>query len=149
MIPNIGEVVDLRMAVMTRSDTICSLGLKNLLGLEAAVLTTRFRQSRLEETTAAAAAIVIGSVGRHVDEVLFPNDFLDHVAQVLSDRITKRFSHQLTRVLNGKFNFAFFVPIGINFELSIPDPPGVKPDDALYLEVVGNIEFFQSGPDCK
>jgi hypothetical protein len=51
--------------------------------------------------------------------------------------------------LDRKFDFQIFVPIGIYFELSLPDPLGVKPDNALYLEVVGDIEFFQSDPDCK
>jgi hypothetical protein len=143
------QIMDLGMAVVTGCDAIrCSCGL-DLIEFYFTIGVTRLRISRLEVSAAPSTAIVVGPVGGHINKVLFTDNGLDHESQVFGHRISKGFSHQLAGILHCKFDLEVLVPIGIDFELSIPDPPGVKPDDALYLEVVGDIEFFQSGPDCK
>jgi hypothetical protein len=55
----------------------------------------------------------------------------------------------LAGVLYREFDFQVLVPVGIDFQLSFPDPLGIKLDDTLYFKVVLNLEFFQSGPDCE
>jgi hypothetical protein len=54
----------------------------------------------LQEPAAAAAAEVVGAVGVHVDEVLFTDHRLDHIAQVLGHRIAEAFAHQLAGILD-------------------------------------------------
>jgi hypothetical protein len=46
-------------------------------------------ETGLEKTAAAAAAVVVGAVGLHVDEVFFPHDGFDHEAQVLGNGIAE------------------------------------------------------------
>jgi hypothetical protein len=65
----------------------------------------------LQETTATAAAIIIGTVGSHVDEIFFPDHGFDDIAQVLGDRITQAFADQLARILSGKLNLPLFIPV--------------------------------------
>jgi hypothetical protein len=41
------------------------------------------------------------------------------------------------------------VPVGIDFEFSLPDPLGIILNDAFDFKLMLDVEFFQSGPDCK
>jgi trehalose-6-phosphate synthase len=85
----------------------------------------------------------------HFHEVLFTHHFLDHVAKILGHGITEGLSYQLTRILDGEFDLKILVPIGIHLEFVFSNPLSVKANDAFNFEVVRDIEFFQSGPDCK
>jgi hypothetical protein len=55
----------------------------------------------------------------------------------------------LAGILNRKFNFKILVPIGIDLEFSLSDPLGIILNDASDFKLVLDVEFFQSGPDCK
>jgi hypothetical protein len=55
----------------------------------------------------------------------------------------------LAGVLNRKFNFKILVPVGTDLEFSLSDPLGIILNDASDFKLVLNVEFFQSGPDCK
>ena len=63
--------------------------------------------------------------------------------------IAKSFSHDLAGILDGKFDFQILVPVRIRFQLTFPNPLGVILINILNFEVVRDVEFFQSGPDCK
>ncbi len=107
--------MDLGVTVVARGDAVRCLGLKNLLGLKATVLPTRFRQSRLQETTPTAATIIIRPVGGHVDKVLLPDHGPNHIAKVFSYRVAEGFADELAGILNSKLNLSFLVPIGADF----------------------------------
>jgi hypothetical protein len=49
--------------------------------------------------------------------------------------------------LNGEFYFQVCVPVGIDLELSFPDPFCIVGINILDFEVVLEVEFFQPGPD--
>jgi hypothetical protein len=85
----------------------------------------------------------------HVDEIFFTHNRFHGISQIFGHRIPKALSNQLAGILNRKFNFQVLVPVGIDLQLSFPDPLGIKLDDTLDLKVVLNFEFFQSDPDCK
>jgi len=55
----------------------------------------------------------------------------------------------LTRILDRERDLAILVPVRIDLELALPNPFGVEPDDTLDLKIVGDVELFQSDPDCK
>ena len=55
----------------------------------------------------------------------------------------------MTGVLNGEGDLQVLVPIGTYRQSSFPDPSRVILNDAGNLEVVRDVEFFQSGPDCE
>ena len=59
------------------------------------------------------------------------------------------FSNQLAGILNGEGNFQVLVPVGADRQFSFPDPFRVILNDTGNFEIVFNVEFFQSGPDCK
>jgi hypothetical protein len=101
----------------------------------------------LEETAAAAAAIIVGPVGDHIDKVFFADDRFDHVSQVFGNGIAKGLAHDLTGVLDGKFNFQILVPVGIDLELSFPDPFGIVFIDVFDFEGMIDVKFFQSCQD--
>jgi hypothetical protein len=59
----------------------------------------------LQKTAATAAAVVIGTVGLHVDKIFFPHDGLYDKAQVFGDWVAITFAHNLARILDSKFDF--------------------------------------------
>ena len=67
--------------------------------------------------------------------------------QVIGDRIPEAFSNDLTWVLNRKFNFQILIPVGIDFQLALPDPLRVIFIDVLDFKFMSNVEFFQSCQD--
>ena len=145
----VGQIVNLGMTVVTGGNAIVRLCCQNLVRLEFPVGTTRVRISGLEKPAAAAAAIIVRPVGMHVDEIFFAHHRLYRIPQIFGHRIPKGFADQLTGVLYGKFDFKILVPVGIDFQLPFFDPLGIILDDAPDLEIVLDVEFFQSGPDCK
>jgi hypothetical protein len=85
----------------------------------------------------------------HFNKIFFSHNRLHRVPQIFGHRIPIGLAHQLAGVLYREFDFQVLVPIGIDFQLSFPDPLGIKLDDTLYFKVVLNLEFFQSEPDCE
>lgn len=68
------EFMDLGVTVMTGRNAVIRMGGFDLLVLYFAIGEALFFKSRLEKPTAAAAAIVIGAVGLHIDKILFAYD---------------------------------------------------------------------------
>jgi len=145
----VGQIVNLGMTVVTGRYTVVRLCCQNLVCLEFPVGTPRVRISRLEKPAAAAAAIVVRPVGMHVDVIFFAHHRFYRIPQIFGHRIPKSLAYQLAGVLYGKFDFKILVPVGIDLQLSFPNPLGIILNDALDFKVVLDFEFFQSGPDCK
>ena len=143
------EVMDLGVAVVAGSDTVSCAGGHNLVVFHPAVFPPCFRHAGLEETAAAAAAEIVGAVGCHVDEIFFSDNRFHHIPEIFGNRVTEALADQLAGVLNREFDFQILVPIGTDLQFSFPDPLCIILDDALDFKVIGNSEFFQSGPDCK
>jgi hypothetical protein len=72
---------------------------------------------------------------------------LHHEAQVIGNCFTVALPNDLAGVLNGELDFAFPVPLGADFEPPFANPFGVILIDGSDLELVVDVEFFQSGPD--
>jgi len=145
----VGQIVNLGVAIVTGRYTVVRLCCQNLVRLEFPVAASLFRISRLEKPAAAAAAIIVRPVGMHVDEIFFAHHRLYRIPQIFGHRIPKGLAYQLAGVLYGKFDFKILVPVGIDLQLSFPNPLGIILNDALDFKIVLDVEFFQSGPDCK
>jgi hypothetical protein len=143
----LAELVDLGMAVVAGRDAIVGLGVLDLLVFEPAVLEPGVLVPGLQKTAAAPAAVVVGAVGHHVDKVLLSHDRLDHEAQVLCDRIAEAFPDDLAGILDRELDLQILVPIGVDLQLSFPDPFGVVFIDALDLNGMLDVELFQSFQD--
>jgi hypothetical protein len=149
MIVYVAQIMNLGMTVVARRNAVIRLCRQNLVGFEAAVASTCFRVSGLEKSSAAAAAVIVRPVRLHVDEVFFTHHRFHRISQIFGHRIPKAFADQLAGILNRKFNFKILVPIGIDLEFSLSDPLGIILNDASDFKLVLDVEFFQSGPDCK
>jgi hypothetical protein len=143
----LAELMNLGVAVMAAGDTIIRPGFLNLFILQLAELQTLLLETGLEETAAAAATIIVRPVGLHINKIFFPNNGLDHEAQILGNRIPIALAHDLTGVLHRKLNFQILVPVGIDLELSLADPFGIVFIDVLDDKIVLDVEFFQSCQD--
>jgi hypothetical protein len=108
------EIMDLGMAVVAGSDTIGRAGLIDLFKFALAIITARLRKTGLQKSAAAAAAVIVGAVGGHIDIILFTHNGPDNKSQIFSHRITQRFADELTGVLDRKFDPQFFVPVRID-----------------------------------
>jgi hypothetical protein len=143
------DIMNLGMAVMARRDAVMRSGCHDLLEFEPAVSPPGFWKAGLQEPAAPTATVVVGAVRKHIHKIFLAYDGFNNKPKILSHRITKTFPDQLARVLNRKLDFQVLVPIGVDLEFSFPYPLGIILDDAFYLKIVRNVEFFQSSPDCK
>jgi hypothetical protein len=143
----LAELMDLGVAVVTSGNAVIGLGGLDLLILELAEGQALIFIAGLEEPAATAAAVVIGPVGLHVDEVLLAHHRLDHEPEVLGNGITVGFPDDLTGVLDRELDPEILVPVGIDLELTLANPLGVVFVDVLDDEVVLDVEFFQSCQD--
>ena len=143
------QIMNLCVAVMARRNTVICSCRHYLLKFAFAVFASGFGKSRLKESAATATAVVVGLVGRHLYKIFFSNNGFNNIAKVVCHRIAQTLANQLAGVLYRKFYSQIFVPVGIDFQFSFPDPLGIILDNALTLKIVLNIEFIQSDPDCK
>ena len=143
------QIVNLRMAVMAPGNAVIRPGFLYLPVFEPSIMPPGLIIARLKESSPSATAVIVGPVGGHIHEVFFSYNRLYNKTQIFSNRITVTFSNDLARVLDGKFDVAVFIPIAVGFQFAFPDPFGVVFIDILNVELMINVEFFQSGPDCK
>jgi len=141
------ELMNLGMAIMAAGNTVIRAGRLYLFILQPAEFQTLFFLAGLEEAAATAATIIVGPVGDHINKVFFADDRFDHVSQIFGNGIAKGLAHDLTGVLDGKFNLEVLVPVGIDLEPSFPDPLGIVFINVLDDKVVFDVELFQSCQD--
>jgi hypothetical protein len=103
--------MNLGMTVVAAGDTIIRAGLLDLLILQPAEFQPLFFETGLQKTTTAAATVIVGSVGLHIDKIFFTDHRFDHVSQIFGNGIAKRLAYDLTGVLDGEFNLEVLVPV--------------------------------------
>lgn len=137
------------MAIVAWCNTILGVGPHYLVIFEFSILPPGFGQAGLQKAAAAAAAVVVGSVRGHVDEIFFAHDGFYHKTKILGDGVSQCFADDLTGILYCKFYLKILIPVRTDFKFALSDPFGVIFNDALCLELVWDVEFFQSDLDCK
>ena len=143
----LADIMNLSVAIVARGNAIRGACRQNLIRFEFAKGPALFGQSGLQEATAAATAIIVRSVGYHINKILFSDDRFDYISQIFGNRIAKRLAYNLTGILHGKFNLEVLVPVGIDLESSLPDPFGIVFIDVFDDKVVLDVELFQSCQD--
>ena len=141
------ELMNLGMTVVAAGDTVIRAGLLDLLILQPAEFQSLFFHAGLQKTAAAAATVIVGTVGNHINKIFFTDHRFDHVSQVFGNGIAKRLAHDLAGVLDGEFNLEVLVPVGIDLEPSFPDPFGIVFINVFNDKVVLDVELFQSCQD--
>lgn len=143
------EFMYLGMAVMATRDAVIRAGGLDLLVLQTTVFQALVLESGLEKAAAATTAIIVRSVGGHVDEVFLTNNGFHDEPQIFGNGVAIAFADDLAGVLDREFDFQVFVPVGIDLELAFTDPFGIIFVNIFNFKLMFNFEFFQSGPDCK
>jgi len=141
------EFMNLGVAVMAARNTVVRPGSLDLIVFQFTVLQALFFVTGLEETTPAAAAVIVRPVGNHVNEVLCPHDRLDHETQIIGNGVPVTLAYNLARILNRKLDLQLLVPVGVDLEFAFPDPFCVVFVNVLDFKVVVDVEFFQSCQD--
>jgi hypothetical protein len=141
------EVVDLSMTVVAGGDAVVRPGCGDLVELDLAVGMALLIIACLQKAATTAAAKVVRFVRGHINEVLFTNHRLDDKTEVVGCGIPVTFTDDLTRVLHCELNLPFFVPVRTHLQAPLTNPLCVIGVDGSYVELMLNIEFFQSGPD--
>jgi hypothetical protein len=75
------------MAIMTAGNAIVCTGGFDLIIFYFPIGKSLFLKSGLEETPAPTAAIIVGTVGLHIDKIFFPHHRFDHKPQVFGNGI--------------------------------------------------------------
>jgi hypothetical protein len=99
------EFMNLGMAIVTAGNTIIRSGYLDLSVFQPTEFQTLLFVSGLQKTAPSAATVIIGPIGLHVDEILFPHQGLYHKAQILGDGVSVAFAHNLTGILNRELDF--------------------------------------------
>ncbi len=141
------QFVDLGVAVMAACNAVIRARGFDLFILDPAVCQALIFEPGLQESAAAAAAVVVGAVGLHVNEILFAHHRFDYEPQVFGNGIAKTLPNDLTGILNREFDLQVLVPVGVDFEFAFTDPLGIILIDIFDFKFVFQVEFFQSGPD--
>lgn len=135
------------MAVMTAGNAIVCTGGFYLVILNFSIGKALFLKSCLEKSAAAAAAIVVGAVGYHIDKIFFPYNGSNNITQVFSNGVSIAFPDDLTGILDREFNLQILVPVGVDRKFSLTDPFGIIFINIFYFKIVFNVVFFQSCQD--
>jgi len=143
----LAQLVNLGMTIVATRNAIVSPGGLDLIIFELAVGQTLFLEARLQKAAPAPAAVVVGLVGGHIHKIFLPHHGLDHKPQIIGDGVAVAFTDNLTGILNRKFDLEILVPVGINFQFSLPDPFCVVFINILNFEIMFDVEFFQSCQD--
>ena len=141
------ELMNLGMTVVAAGDTVIRAGLLDLLILQPTELQTLLFHAGLQKTAAAAATVIVGSVGNHINKIFFTDHRFDNIAQVFGNGVAKRLAYDLTGVLDSEFNLEVLVPVGVDLEFSFPDPFGIVFINVFDDKIVLDVEFFQSCQD--
>ncbi len=101
----ITEFMNLSVTVVTARNAVIGTGGLNLSILQPTEFQTGFFIAGLQKATTAAAAIIVGAVGLHIDEIFFSHDGFDHKTKIFGDRVAITFAHDLARILDSKLDF--------------------------------------------
>ena len=143
----LSKIMDLGMTVVTRGNAIIGSSRRDLVKFHLPVMMSGVSVPGLQITSPAAATVVVGLVGMHINKIFFPHNGLHDIAQILRHWISKAFAHYLTRILNRELDLQILIPIGVDLEFSFPDPFCIILVDACNLKIMGYIKFFQSCQD--
>ena len=116
------QIVHLGMTVVAAGDAVIGAGLNDLIILELAVIPAGIGESRLQESAAAAATVVVRFVGCHLDDVFFTDDRFDHKPKIIGNLVPIPLPDDLTGVLDGELDLTLAVPFGTGLEAPFTDP---------------------------
>ena len=76
----VSQIMNLRVAIVTRGNDIVSACGVNLIKFYLTILSAFVFSARLQKPTPASTAVVIGPIGGHIDEIFFTHHRLGYIA---------------------------------------------------------------------
>ncbi len=116
------NIVNLSMTVVTTGNTIIRTGLHYLIKFELAVGPPFLLKAGLEKSAAAAAAIIVRSIGGHLNDVFFADNLFHDITQIFGNGFTIAFPDNLAGILDGEFDLPLLIPVGVDLQAPLPDP---------------------------
>ena len=107
------EFVYLGVAVVTAGNAVLCTAVFDLLIFELAIGQSLLFESRLQETTATTAAVIIGFIWIHLRNIFLTHRLGNSKPEVVGNFVAKAFTNYLAGILNGKLDLQVFVPIRI------------------------------------
>jgi hypothetical protein len=105
------ELMDLGVAIVATGNAVVGTRSLDLLIFQPAIFEPLRLESGLKKTAAPAATKIIGPVGLHVDEVIFPHHRLDHKAEIFGDGVAVALANDLAGILHRELDFQIRVPV--------------------------------------
>jgi hypothetical protein len=121
----VADVMDLGVAVVAAGDAVVGAGGHDLVELELAVGPPLLGVAGLEEAAAAAATVVVRLVRRHLDDILLADDRFYDEAEVIGDGVAEALADDLAGILDRELDTQLLVPVGVDLQAPLADPPGV------------------------
>ena len=116
------EIMYLGMTVVTTGDAVVGTGGDDLVVLELTISPPCIGKTGLQESAAAAAALVVRLVRCHLNDILLTDNRFDDKAKVVSHFVTVAFTNYLAGILDGELDLALTVPFGTGLQPSFTDP---------------------------
>ena len=141
------QLVNLGMAIVAGGNAIVGAGGLNLIVLQLSVCQACILITRLEKSAAAAAAIIVRSIGKHLDEVFLTHHRFYYEPEIFCNGISECFPYDLAWILNRELDLEILIPVRVDLQLSFPDPFGVVLINVFDFKGMLDVEFFQSCQD--
>jgi len=141
------EFMYLGMTVVTGGNAVIRTRSLDLIVFEKAVCQPGVFIAGLQKTAPAAAAVIVGSIRMHLDEVFLSHTGFDYKPQIFGYGISKTFPNDLTGILNRELYLQLLIPVRIDLQFSFSDPFCIVLIDVFDLKLMFNVEFFQSCQD--
>ncbi len=116
------ELMNLRMTVMAGGNAVIRTSGPYLIVFHLSICQAFIFEPRLEKSTTAAATVVVGTIGLHVNKIFFTHNGFHNKTQVVCNGVAIAFSDNLTGILYRKFNLQVFIPVGTGFKPTFTDP---------------------------
>ena len=111
----LAQFMNLGMTIVTAGDAVVRSRRLDLLVLQLSIFEALFLESGLKKAAAAAAAVIVGPVGLHIDKIFLSDNRPDYVPEVFGDGVAITLANNLAGVLHRKLDLSFFVPVGVDF----------------------------------
>ena len=105
------HIMNLGMAVMAACNTIVGASCNDLIVFQLTVIPSCISEPGLEESSPTAAAVIVGFIRCHLDDIFFTNHRFYDETQVICHRISISFADNLAGILDSERYLSLFIPV--------------------------------------
>ena len=105
------QIMNLGMAVMAACNTIVGASRNDLIVFQLTVIPSCISEPGLEESSPAAATVVVGFIRCHLDDIFFTNHRFYDETKIICHCISIAFADNLAGILDSEGYPSFFIPV--------------------------------------